>query len=256
MGSVYLALTHTQTHTRAHIHIYSTIPGVWRLFFMLIARYLSLWSSEFILQLTSECLQDDNGLIGTLSPSGFCWGTTSSSMWISARLCHAGDFMGRHVTWRTSCGHLLLLHSVVCKHIFLLPLQTGLKYSCCMWCRITFTSNIYNLVIFHCKIKHPITKNTIKTRQTKLTPIISVLVLGLLPLLLFLLSSLSRTARNLCQRVCISLSHMRHHWQGEDSAGGRCLCRFTLRQLSRHRWRQKTVDEWKVKKIKKVSSLH
>lgn len=127
MGSVYLALSHshTQTHTRAHIHIYSTIPGVWRLFFMLIARYLSLWSSEFILQLTSECLQDDNGLIGTLSPSGFCWGTTSSSMWISAHLCHAGDFMCRHVTWRTSCGHLLLLHSVVCKHIFLLPPTTN-----------------------------------------------------------------------------------------------------------------------------------
>lgn len=37
---------------------------------MLIACYLSVRSSDFILQLTSECLRDDNSLIGALSPSG------------------------------------------------------------------------------------------------------------------------------------------------------------------------------------------
>lgn len=82
---------------------------------------------------------------------------------------------------------------------------------------------------------------TLRIKERELTPVVSKLILHLLLLLLYLLLCLSRSARNLCQRVCISLSHMGHHWQEEDSAGGRCLCRFMLRRLSRHRWSLRIV---------------
>lgn len=73
---------------------------------------------------------------------------------------------------------------------------------------------------------------------TELTPAVSELVLHLL---LVLLLCISGPARNLCQCVCISLSHMGHHWQEEDSAGGRRLRCITVRRLSRHRCSLKRV---------------
>lgn len=88
-----------------------------------------------------------------------------------------------------------------------------------------------SLLQAHC---HPFCSCLDRTSFSKLTPAVSELVFLLFLLLwLVLLVCLSASARNLCERVRVSLSHMGHHKPEEAGAGGKGLGRFTVRRLPR-----------------------